>query len=246
MKSLVARLLLPLLPFTIHGQIETDRPDQTEASSIVPVNSLQIETGFVWESADRGDNKTFAGPSTLLRYSINKIIEFRVFNQYERHSFINSNYRMEGLSDVELGAKFQIFKSDSSRTEVAFLSHVIIPTAKAGLSNQHLGTASKLCVSHTLNDWLALGYNIGYAYLEKKHSAIYSIALGASIIDRIGCYVEPFGIFGESGYFESNFDGGITYLLKENLQLDASYGTGLNQRMHYFSLGFSWNFAEVF
>ena len=29
--------------------IITDRPDQTEASSIVPVNSLQIEMGFISE-----------------------------------------------------------------------------------------------------------------------------------------------------------------------------------------------------
>jgi hypothetical protein len=34
-------------------ELVTDRPDQTESAVTVPLNSLQIETGFVYESLKR-------------------------------------------------------------------------------------------------------------------------------------------------------------------------------------------------
>jgi biopolymer transport protein ExbD len=40
--------------------------------------------------------------------------------------------------------------------------------------------------------------------------------------------------------FVLNFDTGFTYLANENLQFDFSFGTGLNHRMNYLSIGFSW------
>lgn len=246
MKKLLAIFLFFISSISVLGQIETDRPDQTEASSTVPINSLQLETGFVWEKTKNGDEKSFAGPSILLRYSINKFFELRAFYQYEHFSMSKVNYTTDGLSDLELGVKLQLFKKDSCKTEIAFLSHVVIPSAKNELSNQAIGNISKLCVSHSLNDWLGIGYNLGYVYLEERHSFVYSVALGFSVANKIGCYLEPYGSYTEAGYFESNFDGGLTYLLKQNLQLDASYGFGLNHNMNYFSLGFSWNFADVF
>lgn len=246
MKKLLAIFLFFISSMSVLGQIETDRPDQTEASSTVPINNLQLETGFVWEKTKNGDEKSFAGPSVLLRYSINEFIELRVFNQYEQFSSLDTDNKIAGLSDLELGVKLQLFKKDSCRTEIAFLSHAVIPTAKKSLSNESLGNISKLCVSHSMNSWFGVGYNLGYVYLGEQHSFVYSVALGFSITNKIGCYVEPYGSYTEAGYFESNFDGGLTYLLKQNLQLDASYGFGLNHNMNYFSLGFSWNFADVF
>lgn len=244
MKYLLVFLLVSL-PFEAQNII-TDRPDQTEASSIVPVNSLQIEMGFISERINQGEEKSVAFPSTLLRYSFNDVIELRVFNQYENYSSRLQNGSTKGLSDLEIGGKFQVFKRDSCITEVAFITHAVLPTAKNILSNKTLGVITKLSVSHSLLNRLGIGYNLGYSFLDKTHAFTYSLALGFSITDKIGCYLEPFGIYSENGFFESNFDGGLTYLLRQNLQLDASYGFGLNHTMNYISLGFSWNIANVF
>ena len=47
-------------------------------------------------------------------------------------------------------------------------------------------------------------------------------------------------IFGES---YSNWDLGITYLIKDNLQADVSYGQGINNEFSYLSIGAAWNFS---
>ena len=47
MKKIVLLILLAS-PY-IYGQISTDRPDQTEASIVLPKNILQIESGFSFD-----------------------------------------------------------------------------------------------------------------------------------------------------------------------------------------------------
>ena len=42
----------------------------------------------------------------------------------------------------------------------------------------------------------------------------------------------------------SNFDAGFTYLIKDNFQLDFSFGTGINHAMNYLSIGCSLNIAK--
>lgn len=76
-------------------------------------------------------------------------------------------------------------------------------------------------------------------------SFTYSTALGFSISKKLGGYIEPFGAFHEGGFYESFFDTGLTYLIRDNFQLDVSYGFGLNNDMHYFSTGFSWNIPHL-
>ena len=65
-------------------ELITDRPDQTESSSVVPLKSLQIETGFVLEN-DETDNtrqKSFAYNTTLLRYGLFDNMELRLGLEY--------------------------------------------------------------------------------------------------------------------------------------------------------------------
>jgi len=67
------------------------------------------------------------------------------------------------------------------------------------------------------------------------------LVLGVGVSDNFGFYLETFGDYAEFEIWNSNIDGGITYLVNDNLQLDFSAGVGLNQKMSYLSLGFSWN-----
>jgi len=54
--------------------------------------------------------------------------------------------------------------------------------------------------------------------------------LGYSLTDRLGAFVELFGDVPMSapGTPATSFDGGFTYLVSENFQLDALAGVGLS------------------
>jgi len=129
--------------------------------------------------------------------------------------------------------------------EIAFLSHLVIPTSSFELTDNKVGTVNKLSISHALGQRVGLGYNVGYNYFGiNKGIFTYSLALGVGITDKLSIYIEPYGNVILSGKYLSNFDTGLTYLLKDNLQLDISYGFGMNYTMNYIALGVSWNLRK--
>jgi hypothetical protein len=239
-KKITALLLFFATGTTSAQQIITDRPDQTESSSTIPVKSLQIEAGALFQRS--GGIKANAYPSVLWRYGVTKNFELRLLTQFETSKLVNSSTKNSGISDLQIGAKIQLFKKENVNTEIAFLSHLIIPTAKSALTNDKIGTINKLSISHAISEKIGLGYNVGYDYFGNGSGNLtYSVALGVSLSDKIGFYIEPYGEFTEFESHLASFDTGFTYLLKDNFQLDISYGTGLSYGMNYFSTGFSWN-----
>lgn len=226
--------------------IVTDRPDQTESSTTIPLKSLQIESGVLFGNYEDGLIKKTLIPSTLLRYGLTKSIELRFVQQFENIKNDVTSQSDFGISDLEIGAKIQVLKKKDVNTEIAFLSHLILPTGSKALTNDKLGTVNKLAISHEINEKLGLGYNVGYDYLgEGSEDFTYSIALGVGLGKKFGTYLEIYGEYAEFSDWGTNFDSGLTYLLKDNFQLDVSFGLGLNHEMHYFSLGFSWNINKM-
>lgn len=240
--------LLCLTGYAVFSQtIVTDRPDQTESSSTVEQGSLQIEAGVLlgFTEDDITTERQLLAPTTLFRYGITNRIELRVLSQFESLKDQNTSQQINGISDLEIGSKIQLFKNENINTEIAFLTHLILPTGSKQLSNDAFGTINKLSVSHKLSDNMGVGYNIGYDYFGMgKGDLTYSVALGIAITSKIGLFVEPYGALVGFDKHEANFDAGITYLLKENAQFDFSFGTGINHTMNYLSIGFSINIVK--
>lgn len=226
---------------SIKAQIVTDRPDQTESSSTVPKGALQLESGILigYEDNNQQSTRQILLPTNLFRLGITNWIELRLLNQLELLKI--GNQKHEGISDFELGAKIQLLKKEQLKTEIAFLSHLIIPTGTKELTSDKYGTLNKLCISHGISENFNLGFNIGYNYFGEGNGDLnYSLAFGIGINEKVGIYAEPYGEFSDIDEFVSNFDAGITYLVNPNLQFDFSFGTGVNQTMNYISIGCSW------
>ena len=245
MRISIGLITVALFSLNLHSQeIITDRPDQTESSSTVEKGSVQIESGFLFYQTEEKNSfndiirrKDIYFPTTLFRIGLTNNIELRVLNQYQYHIY-GSNLA-HGFNDLEVGVKIQVFKKENSFTEIAFLSHALLPTAPSLFSENIFGSINKLCVSHNLNNNIALGYNIGYNYLENIESLTYSIVLGFSLNQKMSAYFEPYGEVSDFKDLASNVNMGITYLIKDNLQLDYSFGTGLNNKFNFMSIGCS-------
>ena len=244
--KLVFTCILVLFIDQVNGQIVTDRPDQTESSSTVGNGNLQIEAGLLIGFAGEDENavRQILAPTTLFRYGITEGIELRLLSQLE--SIKIQDQLNQGISDIEIGAKIQIFKREESRFEVAFISHLLVPTGTEGVSIGNFGTLNRLAVSQEINETLGLGYNLGYNYFGRGSGMLtYSAVLGVGVNDKVAIYIEPYGKLIDMEEFVLNFDAGLTYLVKDNLQLDFSFGTGLTHRMNYISLGCCWKIMKA-
>lgn len=227
------------------GQIVTDRPDQTESSSTVPKNSLQLESGAQISFQDKKTytNRKIILPTTLFRYGITKGIELRLVNQYEANK--EGSFYYEGISDIEIGTKIILLKKENVNTEVAFLSHLILPIGSMDISSNSFGTINKLCISHQITKESSFGYNLGYNYLGKGIGDLsYTFSYGISVNKSFGIYIEPYGSILEMKDLIINMDAGLTYSPNPNIQLDYSFGAGINNHMNYIALGCSWLFLK--
>jgi len=63
---------------------------------------------------------------------------------------------------------------------------------------------------------------------DRSLEYIYTIAYGYSFTEKWGAYAELYGAFPEDTQAYHLWDAGITYLVNNNLQLDATIGTGFN------------------
>jgi hypothetical protein len=248
--NIIKDLFLALIIFitlnpVLYGQeIVTDRPDQTESPVIIPKKSLQIETGFLTGNTNNNNasESQLLVPTMLLRYGLSEKIEIRIIDQLEKRKSVHYSYNYFGLSDLIVGTKIQIFKKEGVNADFAFLTYLILPTGADGLTNNKPGTSSKIAVSHSINDLMDIGYNLGYDnYGYGNGNLTYSVSLGAEITKKIGFFIEDYGELTDLKILISNIDTGFTYLLYDNFQLDLSSGFGLNQKMNFFSVGFSWN-----
>jgi len=246
-RSIIILVFLILSNDAFAQIIITDRPDQTESSSTIQKSSLQIESGLLFGYIKDGafSEEALLAPTVLWRYGINSAIELRLLTEFASVKDKISNNTINGISDLQIGTKIQLFKKEEINTEIAFLSHVIIPTAKNDLSLNEFGIINKLSVSHELSDGVGIGYNLGYDYYGFGNGNFtYSLAIGIGLSDKMGFFIEPYGELVEFENHLSNFNTGFTYLIKDNSQLDISFGTGINHKMKFVSLGYSLNIAK--
>ena len=227
MKNYIILIIFSLSFTNNFAQISTDRPDQTEGTHVLKNGDFQIESGWTFNSDGGSLNN-------LLRIGTFKGIELRFST-----NLISVHEDMTGLfpslDNLEFGAKFKILDKKETLTKISFLSHLSVSTEYSDNSG---GLLNRILVSHELSESFELAYNLGYSkYFEQDNGLlVYSLVVAKSF-GNLGAFVE---IFGDS---YSNWDLGITYLIKDNLQADISYGQGINNELSYLSIGAAWNFS---
>ena len=211
----------------------TDRPDATESPYTVGTGNFQIETGALF--TDNGNND-FTTESTvyntgLLRYGINETIELRLGWDYVNERNLNNRTEISnasGFTPLLLGAKFELVNENGWIPQIGLLTHLRLPfSAAAEFKPENTGMEMIFSFDHTLSDKDGIAYNLGARIAnDRSLEYLYTIAYGYSFTDKWGAYAELYGAFPEDTTAYHLWDAGITYLVNNNLQLDATVGTG--------------------
>lgn len=233
----------PLFSPIFSQSIITDRPDQTESAVTVDPGILQIESGLLSQVEGEGVNrfKSTVLPTNLLRYGISNNVELRLVLQLDgEKTTTNTSYQFV-LGNVEFGTKIVLNKKDDPKVQFALLSHVKLPKNDWGNFSENLGFINRLSLAHDITNIISIGYNFGYDYFTNgQGNYTYTVALGIGVSEKLSIYGESFGSIFVNNIPLSNFDYGLAYLVKSNIQFDLSFGLGLNNEMNYQSIGISW------
>lgn len=236
--------------------INTDRPNNTESSLVIPSGSFQLETGYQYVSQFNPDDGINLNPSssesipfTIFRVGLADWLELRAIHALTKDDLVG-NRRF--ANDLELGTKIQLLNKYTDNFKLAFVGHIILPTGIGGEQSESLGIYSKFAMSNSLSDNFSIAYNIGFRKFESSPylELLSTFTLAYSINDKTTIMSELFtnSLHDEFSSDDTSLGGtyAITFLVKDNLQADFVFGTRAigsgfyDSTSNYFGLGLSW------
>ncbi|MDD4086009.1 MAG: transporter [Bacteroidales bacterium] len=253
-KKLIGVILFIFCLQTTHLRAQSfssDRPGAGDGVATVEARYFQVETGLDFSKLNPGEKAEFTVnslPVMLLRYGLSEKVELRIIESFVIHDKPNwSEFKQgSGFSNLTIGGKFQVCENPEIATQAGVLAEVFVPTGSAEVTEDALGLSLRFLHSWDFAARWNLGSNFGaYWFEEQELSLMYSFALGYTITDKLGVFVEPYGNYVQLNDFELSFDGGFSYLIKPNLQVDINAGTGITGDHYFIGFGFSWLIGKI-
>jgi hypothetical protein len=219
----------------------TDRPDFTESATLVPRGYFQLEAGFTVEDFDGGDAVQVG--EALLRVSLDQRWEVRI-GLPSYLSVDTPGGDLTGTGDASIGTKRYLGQVTTlNDAHAGLLLSTSVPTAGGDFDSSSWQPDAALLLAWELDGGWGLGTNLGYTYADdgqERFSQLRgSLSLGVPLGDRLAGFAETY-VFNkefEGGSTAWYADTGITYLLSEDLQLDARIGAGLSDDTSDFFFG---------
>jgi hypothetical protein len=218
----------------LDGSLVTDRPDFTESTSTIPRGHFQIEGGTTVTRVEDVDATSFG--ELLLRIGTGERWETRIGAGFARVETPLDD--ASGLEDPSLGIKVR-FTDDPGelgpgQPAASLIVLTSIPAGDEELTDDEWVPEAKLALAWELTPRLSLSSNLNYAYAvdddDRLHQIGATLSGGLSLTDRLGSYLEWYGFSEETedGPSTHYVNGGVTWLINNDLQVDARVGTGLN------------------
>lgn len=231
-------------------EIQTDRPDFTEASTTVGLRTFQCETGYTFTSDSSGgtDTRSHAVGETLFRLgAFADWFELRlaVFPVTETVATGPTQVTRKGLEDLYLGCKIGLTPQSGLLPEMAIMPQFTVPTGAGAFTTGRTLPGTNLLYGWDVTDQWTFAGSTQFNRSVDGTDTLYtewaqSLTLGRSLNDKLAGYCEWFGFFPEGANdaaTEHYINGGLTYLLSSDIQWDIRIGHGLNENSADFFAG---------
>jgi hypothetical protein len=226
-------------------EMVTDRPDATESTSVVPPGFAQFEIGWTHaeDNQDGVETKGDSFPEALARIGVGGRFELRLGFDGYRWEKVQTEDAGESDTDAfgntSVGLKVGLVDEKGARPALALLAAAGIPSGSEELAGAHVVPSFRMAFANTLTERLSLGYNLGVQWFEEENESgqtrtvsegIWSVSLGIGVNGKLSTFVELYGspLLSSRGSPANVLDGGFTFLLRRNVQLDGFVGAGLS------------------
>ncbi len=225
----------------------TDRPTTVAAPNVVQPGRLQLEGGFTFERQTAGtpNTNTYTVPELLVRLGVTSYFEFRISADGYIYKEREDKNNVDNGSDFSIEGKMRWFSQSGFIPNTSALLKVSFPTGGDAVTSDGVDPFGTLLWSWDLPRDLNLTANLGFGSesqgkddSSRVFQVLPSIALTIPIKGRLSGFIEYFSTLKDSGKSdEHSVDGGLLYLLTDNLQLDMSAEVGLNDAATDYSIG---------
>ena len=245
-------------------EMSTDRPDKTESPYTVDAGHYQIEMDVFTYAVDRyngipGDHRSEAlaiAPINLKAGLLNNVDLQLIVQPYvslrEHNMAARDVDERRGFGDVIARLKVNLWGNDGGPTAFALMPYVKLPTNTDHVGNSSVegGLIVPLAVALPQDFDLGLMTQLDIVrddFGDGHHAEfVNTVTLGHRIVGDLSGFVEFFSsVSMESGSeWIGTFDAGLTYMLTDDIQLDAGVFVGLTRSADDINpfLGVSWRF----
>lgn len=233
--------------------LSADRPDSTESPITVEPGLRQLETSFFSFTKSHQDGTSFESwviGETNLKFGLTDRSDLQLVVApyvHERERSAMGRTTSEGVGDVEVRFKWNLWGNDGGATAAGLLPWVKIPTG-SDVSNDEWEGGLIVPFAWDFSERFGLGFQVeaGRAFDEGvghywafSHTAV----LGMAVTDQLGAFIEYVGTTSELPY-QSQVSGGITFQVNEDVQFDFGGLIGLNDHSDDVTVfsGLTWRF----
>jgi hypothetical protein len=222
--------------------ISTDRPQITEASTVVPCGSLQFENGFA--ETGSGGQHGLDLTETWMRFGIPAKGELRVgVPDY----FTNNNTATgfsSGFSDLDIGFKEQL--GPAKGFDVSVIPSLSLPTGASRISSHGYDPSLQVPWSRSLSkNWTAAGmFSMAWPTQPagRNTTGQASMYFDRQITAPLDAWMEYSGQFPERGGPEHMLNLGACYKPTPHQQIDLHASLGLSAAAPDYSAGLGYSF----
>jgi hypothetical protein len=257
--------ILIFIPITIFSQqkeslIDADRPDQTESPTISAFMRPQIELGYYYERTSEGTYFTETNmlyPAALLRLGVAEDAELRMYVNIRNLKFeqtggvpgIASTTSTTGLMPIAFGTKLKVFKHKKLIPEISVLFDISVGSwASKVFKTDEVNPTLTMLFQNKFKQ-LSVTYNLGLAMTNQLENTFefYTFNLSYSITKRLQIFGEVFGTYTKHGLPDNRFDGGLSFIIGKDIQIDAMGGKGIGEHLpvYFFSAGISFRLPKI-
>lgn len=242
MKFLFTLITLILFSSEIFAQatepINTDRPDQSDGTYILPKNNYQSETGLLYGKA----GSAYLINNIMIRYGVADKTELRLLID---HGIDDAAY---GIMPVGISVKHNLISQKGYRPEITAVGYVRLSfTATEKYRTKNLPASFLLAFQNDLSGKFSVGYNAGVLTDgEGSFNELATASFGYILSERISVFTEYFSQFARQSKPEHNIDLGMLFLVKKTLQVDLALGSSLLRadKNQFLTTGISYRFKK--
>lgn len=221
-------------PRELRRDMSPDRPDTTESPITVDAGTVQLEMSF-FDLSRNGSQRTWAVAPFNLKLGLTESMDIQFVLDPYLHVREDGRGRFaHGLGDLQVRLKLNLWGNDGGRTAFGVMPFIKVPTAGAGLGNDHVEGGVILALSWDAAPGVGLGFmvepDIVYDEADDDHDLelLHTAVLGLDITDRIGWFIEYAGVVSaDSSPYRAEAITGFTLAVTDDLMLDCGVRLGL-------------------
>lgn len=202
--------------------ITSGRPGQAIGARTLGRRVFQIQSGMFFNRINNGGKTNVNIFSNVIRLGVAEHFELNGVLNWQQREFTDGT-AVGGLSDTQLGGRIHLIKHSGWIPSLDVQARLLLTWQSEVFQRERMGSSFIVATGNQITDRFLLTTNWGLLLEGNGSSGKASFVVNGNYAatKRLGVFAEVYGGFYD---FTTFFDGGLSYLVTDDFQLDVSLG----------------------